>query len=622
MKKAGVGAEVLLDHRTVVFRAGSGGEAPVADVTRHRRVRLLTEAGRDTAAITVPYFRRFSRPVSFAARVVPPKGPPRELTAEDGIDVMAATGGILYTDNRALVLPAKDVPLGSVVEHRVTVRHEQPKLFAFIHIFGEAAPVHDTRLEVLVPTGWDVGWSARTMELEHPWDPEVQATPAGRTLSWSRADLAAITPEPRAPSPGQLAPRLQIQLTAWVEDGQPQRGFANPEELSVWMAQLTGDTLAMSPELERITAEVTRSHADPRARAEALYSWVQDNIRYCYLHVGYGAWRPNEPGRVLDLRYGDCKDKANLLRSLLSAASVPSRLVSTHAHSGFPHAFGRPTVTGNFNHMVLQVDLDDGPVLADPTTRAVPFGLLPAGLLGSAYLVIDPAGEGLSTAGFGSPEHHITRERYEVTVRPDGAAKGTFELTRTGRPAASLRARILAEGQHSEPIATALVARPLTTHGAASPSYGDAASRGQLDTSGGVTLHRVLTGKGATRLIRPSSFLERWLPELPATSARRAPVILGPPQRISQEVRITLPAGAGVGNLPKPVEAETAAGSWALSWALAAPQTLVVTRSAELRQPVVEAAAYEDVMTLVSAADRAMSRSLVVDCTGCTETSP
>src|SRR5205823_1734262 len=116
---------------------------------------------------------------------------------------------------------------------------------------------------------------------------------------------------------------------------------------------------------------------DPNAKARRLYESVCETVQYCAIELGLGGWIPHSAGEVHELKYGDCKDKANYLHTLLKVAKVQSRTATIFAHNGLPRPFGLPTLGGNFNHEILIIDLPGGPVLSDPTSRTTPFGDLP-----------------------------------------------------------------------------------------------------------------------------------------------------------------------------------------------------------------------------------------------------
>jgi transglutaminase-like putative cysteine protease len=54
---------------------------------------------------------------------------------------------------------------------------------------------------------------------------------------------------------------------------------------------------------------------------------VQHDIRYVAIELGIGAQQPHPASDVFTKRYGDCKDKATLLSSILKEIGVDSYYV-------------------------------------------------------------------------------------------------------------------------------------------------------------------------------------------------------------------------------------------------------------------------------------------------------
>ncbi|MEM9988613.1 MAG: DUF3857 domain-containing transglutaminase family protein, partial [Pseudomonadota bacterium] len=96
--------------------------------------------------------------------------------------------------------------------------------------------------------------------------------------------------------------------------------------------------------------------------------FVQDDIRYFSNSVGLGAHIPRDPATTLRLGYGDCKDKSVLLVSLLKALGVEATVALTHLDNGASLPALAPSPL-TFNHAIVRITTDHGPVFIDPTSR-------------------------------------------------------------------------------------------------------------------------------------------------------------------------------------------------------------------------------------------------------------
>lgn len=94
--------------------------------------------------------------------------------------------------------------------------------------------------------------------------------------------------------------------------------------------------------------------------------FVQDEVRYMGIEIGAYSHRPNSPEKVLQQRYGDCKDKSLLLVKLLAANGINAYMTyadsygSTYKTDFLPSPFV-------FNHVIVMVDYNKRKTWIDPT---------------------------------------------------------------------------------------------------------------------------------------------------------------------------------------------------------------------------------------------------------------
>ena len=107
---------------------------------------------------------------------------------------------------------------------------------------------------------------------------------------------------------------------------------------------------------------------------------MQREIRYVGIEVGIGGLQPIRRPMSFKYRYGDCKDKATLLISMLNAVGVRATWVLVDTHRGFVDP-ALPSRDGN--HMIAAIEIPTG--YTDPELRAVVTART-----GRRYLIFDP----------------------------------------------------------------------------------------------------------------------------------------------------------------------------------------------------------------------------------------
>lgn len=258
------------------------------------------------------------------------------------------------------------------------------------------------------------------------WRHSRQQTPvqAGDSLIW-REDQPALL----ATSAPSLAPALFFGTVSetWESVGHQ------------YLEQIRHHLLP-HPEVKAAATRALNGIKDPAAKVAALARRVRTDISYTAIEFGYRAIVPHPAATTLQNRFGDCKDQAVLLHSLLTAAGLPSHLALIHSsvplHPDFPSL-------SQFDHMIVAVPTGNGHFdFIDPTDKflePVP-GAAPHGLAGRQALVLDPAKPVLArTPGESAPTHATLHRLVTFPNPPD--ARISDQLVLDGPAAATLRSQ-------------------------------------------------------------------------------------------------------------------------------------------------------------------------------------
>jgi transglutaminase-like putative cysteine protease len=604
----GAPARVLLDEKIVRFESGVDG--PVAVETTRRQRQVFTAAGQPKGVQT-GYSSSFDRVEQFSVRVADAGGQTlHEWGRKDAVDVPAFPDFVLYSDRRVLSVAVPDQPAGNVVESIETVRHARAELFSFAQMFGSDVPVAHVRFVVEVPAGFSIEHVAFSAGERVDNAARVEHDGTTTRYVWERAALPAIAPEERAPAWPSLADDVTVRLTSWTDAaGTAHDAPADDVALSRYSYGLTSSRAVVTPEIQARVNELLKDVPDaPRAKARRLYAWTRDSIRYCAVEVGIGGWVPHASGDVEKVRYGDCKDKANLLKAMLKAAGINSRLVTIYAGM-WPEPFRLPVMGANFNHAILLVDLPEGPAWVDPTTRTTPFDDLPPVDEDRVALPLSDPGSPLTATLPSTPERERRTVDVVAALGADGWLRGDANLEVNGAFADELREALLA-------LPTSDYDRVLT---AMLPLEGARASRAAFESvtppeevtparAHGHVDVRVGSGRGDVLLSSRALFS----PVVPTIRAERtAPLLLGIRQSQHARATMALPQGARVERVPEPVVVDTPHVRYALSWKLDGDH-VVVDRDVVFKVRVVPRA---ELGTYAAAADqiaRAEEMKLIV----------
>jgi transglutaminase-like putative cysteine protease len=233
---------------------------------------------------------------------------------------------------------------------------------------------------------------------------------------WKAQVKEALTYEPAATDIMDYSPRLAIS------------NFQDYKALGAAYWAEAGKKSAPTPAVRALAGEITKDIAEPQAQARAIYQWVNKNIRYLAILVGRGTIIPHEADAILEHRYGDCKDYATLLQSLLAAKGIESVPVVVRADTS--NWFPKVPAMLFFNHMILYLPSLD--IYLDATNPNTPFGVLPMLEAGKNVLL---AGEQTGTAQIpqGKPQENLIESQTQISVLADGDLKAASSVSYHGR---------------------------------------------------------------------------------------------------------------------------------------------------------------------------------------------
>ena len=128
-----------------------------------------------------------------------------------------------------------------------------------------------------------------------------------------------------------MAGRLVVRYS---RDPQP-TGDARWTAIGDWYTTLASPSAQATPDLAAKAKELVAGQTDFTAKIQSIASYMQRNIRYVGIEIGIGGLQPHAADDVFRNRYGDCKDKATLLRAMLKSIGIHSTWVLVDTRRGF-----------------------------------------------------------------------------------------------------------------------------------------------------------------------------------------------------------------------------------------------------------------------------------------------
>src|SRR5262249_7197016 len=132
------------------------------------------------------------------------------------------------------------------------------------------------------------------------------------------------------PGMANLAPRVAVSVFPPPGKTTMLKTFANWKDVSQYTCELADPQSAYNDAIAAKTRELTANAKSEFEKIQAVGRYAQ-NVNYISIQIGVGrggGHRPHAATEIFAKNYGDCKDKANLMRSMLKSINVESYPVS------------------------------------------------------------------------------------------------------------------------------------------------------------------------------------------------------------------------------------------------------------------------------------------------------
>ena len=575
-----VPAVVLRDDQITTVK--NSGEV----TTLYRRAyKILSPEGRRYGRVEI-YFDSDTRVSSLRAWSIPPGGSPYELGEKDSVDAILFTGN-LYEDDRQKVLRLPALTPGAVIGYE----YEQRRRASILQdewAFQQEVPVRQARLQLNLPSGW---------EYREVWANHAALSPqagSANQVTWELRDVPHMPEEyampPRRAAAGQL-------LLSYIRPGGGNR-MESWRGVGQWYSQLVADRRQSTPELRQKVVELTAAAPTTSAKIQALASFVQREVRYVAIEVGIGGYQPHPAQDILRNRYGDCKDKATLLSTMLREIGVDSYYVLINTHRGVVKPeFASPL---RFNHAILAIRLPadtpaDGLTAAvqhpqlgqllffDPTSPYVRYGDLPEELQANDGLVVADSGGELLKLPLAPAVANRVERKLKLQLGADGSLQGTAREVLKGAPAAHFRGVWLnaSELEHQKRVRSSFGQQsvPPELRNIAVTDLNRPEADPELTYE--VRLPRYAQTVGPLILFRAA--LIDWADDVMEQGERSQPLTFPGAAQRTEAIEVELPGDYVVDEIPAPFEADIGIASYA-SKTESDGRVLRYTRKLEIKQ--------------------------------------
>ena len=539
--------------------------------TERKALRILNRRSADRYLTAVGYENNDSTVISIQTWSISPSGRVMQSSKKDVVTRASFAEFELFSDSRAKMLRVPNPEEGSLVGFEIVSQGRIPiggKRFWL----EDEIPIRQAELHLTVPSG-SLRWFAN-----HPDRMEVVSQSAS-AANFRSVNRPAIPDEEDAPAFTSLATNVVVNYDAkgptavqsWEEAGRLYHPLFTT-------AEKPGTEISM--QVENLSA----GKSDVVSKIDALYTYVSREIRYVAIEIGIGGYQPHPAPDVYKYKYGDCKDKATLLLTMLNDIGLRGypALVGTR---GDIEADPKVPTLATFDHMIvaLPVPISLRPAMEkfpsydpqnqilwmDPTSESDPLGQVPAMDQGVFALISYPDRGELQRIPETAPERNGLEYKAIVHLQPQGSGTAEVELKYLGVPNA--RRHSFYRGRSQSDIRKMYDER--VAGYVSQAAFRRASIEGAEDNRKQIVEKFSFAGDFATASSGDSWFFQPFflsgmaVPEV-GPRPRLLPLDLGTPFRQKGEYRIELPLGMRIERVPDKTSIKSEFGDLQVEYSL------------------------------------------------------
>jgi tetratricopeptide (TPR) repeat protein len=506
----------------------------------------------------------------------------------------------MYTSARSFYVQFPRLEPGDVVELRyrvddVTPRNEFGNYFGEIVALQGGEPVANAEYVLITP-------KTRTFYFDQNIPGLTTSNSVvghQRVYRFAANNIPALNPEPSMPPWPEVLGSVHVST------------YKNWDDLGRWYWGLIKDQFDLDEETRKLAKKITEGKTTELDKVKAVYKWVIENTRYVALEFGIYGYKPRRCVQTVARGWGDCKDKATVIATLLKEIGIPSTMVVTRTRMRGDFR-SKIASFAPFDHAIAYVPSLN--LYLDGTAEHTGIFELPKMDVGAVVLHVNEGKAQLTRIPEADPEKNFVHRELQVDLDGKGSAKLEIDYSTGGYNAASWRGAYGAEATRRERMTRDL--------GGDFPGVSINEGAQGLITSDltnneepvKIKVRAVAPGFARNEgdsLSMPVTSGFRLTPNFASLSQRRQPVELIAFTTIDDVYRVKLPPGGKIASLPDERANTSPFGSYSLKVEQAHGE-VVVRSKLQVKVSRIEPADYKAWKRFCEEADSAFSARLLV----------
>lgn len=295
------------------------------------------------------------------------------------------SSGIFHQDGEQILFRLPSSTFGEVQTYSYSSTTEDVKYFTSLYLSDPYFQLQG-KVEISIPDWLELEVLERNFE-GHSIKRTEAKEKRNTLITYEYENLNKMVRESGSPGPTYYEPHLLFVFKTFSDKRDDYNLLGSTEDQYEWYKGLVDVISEDDTDLEPIVEELTSNAKTELEKLEAIFYWVQDNVRYIAFEDGIAGFKPESAINVCNNRYGDCKGMANLAKHMLKLAGFDARLTWVGTRR-IAYDYSIPSLAVD-NHMICTVILDGEEYFIDPTETYISLGDYAHRIQGRQVLIED-----------------------------------------------------------------------------------------------------------------------------------------------------------------------------------------------------------------------------------------
>jgi hypothetical protein len=402
---------------------------------RHRRVKVLTKRGTESANVSIPFYKR-DKITDLEGCTITRDGRRFWL---DSKQVFTKKG----KDWNELVFTLPGVEEGCVFEYRYSKRTKYTYVLGPWY-FQDRIFTKLSQVTLRLESGWLYSYFFRNAGTAKT-EARMVDIYGGMEYVWTFENVPPIREEPYVACLNDYRTAVYFEQSGWRNAYSKNRDPIDTwAELGEMAEKLYQGFKYDESKIKKTASELTKEASSDSAKAENIYDFVRQRIDW---NGERGIFNLDEKSfrKILDRMEGTAAEVNFLLLKLLEHAEIKAEVVLISTRDNGTILKLKPGLI-QFDHLIVRVRFGDSYWYLDAVERLCPLGVLPQADLGECGLLLD----GYSSRIIELPTPRVISRRHIVTtgtVAEDGGFACSSLVSYAGYPDFAVRNRIQEKGR-------------------------------------------------------------------------------------------------------------------------------------------------------------------------------